>query len=279
VPRLLWSLILVTLPHPALRAAHAELNDLPLEQLLATEVTSVTRLPRPLSDSPAAVYMLGQEDIRRSGATTIPETLRLVPGVQVARVDRDKWAITARGFNDLFANKLLVSVDGRSVYTPLFSGVWWDSQDTMLEDVERIEVIRGPAASLSLWGSNAVNGVINIITKDAKNTQGGLVSAAAGNLENGTVGVRYGGRLGDRTDWRVYGKYFDRDAYDDAQGKRAGGDWRAQRGGFRLDSRLGHDDTLTLAGDLFSGDAGGAPMIEDLSTEPYNLLSLAGRVY
>jgi iron complex outermembrane receptor protein len=269
VPLLLWSLILVTLPHFALRVAHAELTDLPLEQLLATEVTSVSRLPRPLSASPAAVYVLGQEDIRRSGATTIPEALRLVPGVQVARVDRDKWAITARGFNDLFANKLLVLVDGRSIYTPLFSGVWWDSQDMMLEDIERIEIIRGPGASL--WGSNAVNGVINIITKDAKNTQGGLVSAAAGNLENGMVGVRHGGRFGDHTDWRVYGKYFDRDAFDDDQGKRGSDDWRAQRGGFRLDSRLSHDDSLTLSGDIFSSDSGGAPVNQALLAPPYNL--------
>ncbi|QSA96473.1 TonB-dependent siderophore receptor [Methylococcus sp. EFPC2] len=245
------------------------LTDMPLEKLLATEVTSVSRQARPLAASAAAVYVLRQEDIRRSGATTIPEALRLVPGVQVARVDRDRWAITARGFNDLYANKLLVMIDGRSVYTPLFSGVWWDNQDTMLEDVERIEVIRGPGASL--WGSNAVNGVINIITKNANETRGGLLSASAGNLEHGTVGLRYGGHWGEGTDWRVFGKYFDRDAYDNASGKPAGDDWRASRGGFRLDSRLSADDQLSLSGEMFHSDSGGTTENQAGLTPPYNL--------
>ncbi|HUL12383.1 MAG TPA: TonB-dependent receptor [Methylococcaceae bacterium] len=247
------------------------LTELSLEQLLDIEITSVSKQTKRLSDSPAAVFVITQDDIHRSGASTIADALRMVPGLQVARVDRDKWAISARGFNDVFANKLLVLMDGRSVYTPLFSGVWWDSQDTMLEDIERIEVIRGPGASV--WGSNAVNGVINIITKQAKNTQGGLLSASSGNLESGTVSLRYGGRLGERTDYRIYGKYFDRDAYDNAQGKEAGDDWRAGRGGFRIDSRLTDEDSLTVQGDIFKGDSGGAPIDKPSLSPPYESLA------
>lgn len=244
-----------------------DLADMPLDQLLGVEVTSVTKRPVRISDSAAAVFVITQEDIRRSGATTIPEALRMVPGLQVSRVDRNKWAISARGFNDTIANKLLVLMDGRSVYTPVFSGVWWDTVDTMLEDIERIEVIRGPGASL--WGANAVNGVINIITKSAKDTTGGVLSAAGGTLENGAVGLRYGGRLGEAADYRIYGKYFDRDAYKDTHGADAGDDWRSGRGGFRIDSRLTSNDSLTLQGDLFRGDNGGAPIADYSLTPPY----------
>ncbi|MBS1211668.1 MAG: ligand-gated TonB-dependent outer rane channel [Proteobacteria bacterium] len=245
----------------------AELVDLPLEQLLDMEVSSVSKQARHVSDSPAAVFVLTQEDIRRSGAASIPEALRMVPGLQVSRVDRNKWAISARGFNDTVANKLLVLMDGRSVYTPVFSGVWWDTVDTMLEDIERIEVIRGPGASL--WGANAVNGVINIITKSAKDTQGALLSTSMGTIDNGAVSLRYGGRLGEATDYRVYGKYFDRDAYKDQERRDAGDDWRSGRGGFRLDSRLTPNDSLTVQGDLFRGDNGGAPIADYSLSPPY----------
>src|SRR5688572_32423881 len=148
------------------------LTGLGIEDLMNLEVTTASKKKQSLSDVAAPIFVVTQEDIRRSGATTIPEALRLVPGVQVAQIDSNKWAVSIRGFNSRFANKLLVMIDGRSVYTPLFSGVFWDAQDVMLEDVERIEVIRGPGGAL--WGSNAVNGIINIITSSAADTQGQL---------------------------------------------------------------------------------------------------------
>jgi iron complex outermembrane receptor protein len=176
----------------------------------------------------------------------------MAPGVQVARVDSNKWAISARGFNGHFANKLLVLIDERSVYTPLFGGVFWDVQDTMLEDIERIEVIRGPGASL--WGSNAVNGVINIITKSAKNTQGGLLSVGAGNMEKGVGSLRYGGKLGDLGDYRVYTKYFNRgNNYISGTNSLTHDHWDQVRTGFRADLIPQPDDTLTVQGDFYHG--------------------------
>ena len=147
--------------------------------------------------------------IRRSGARALPEVLRMVPGLQVARIDANKWAITIRGLNARFANKLLVQVDGRAVYTPLFGGTYWDAQDVMLEDVERIEVIRGPGATV--WGANAVNGVINILTKHSRDTTGALVSAGGGKEERAFGTGRVGGRINENLHWRAYGKYSDRD--------------------------------------------------------------------
>ncbi|HEX8949495.1 MAG TPA: TonB-dependent receptor [Dissulfurispiraceae bacterium] len=184
------------------------LRELGLEQLMNIEVTTVTRRESTVGESAAAVYVITQEDIRRSGATTIPELFRRVPGMDVARIDNDKWAISSRGFNDRYADLLLVQVDGRTVYNPLFAGVYWDSVVYPLEDIERIEVIRGPGASA--WGANAVNGVINIITKSAKDTQGGLLSAGAGNMERGFGTVRYGGKLGNNAWFRMHGEGFDR---------------------------------------------------------------------
>ena len=171
-----------------------DLVSLSLEDLMTLEVTSATRKAQSLADTAAAVFVITNEDIRRSGATSIPEVLRMVPGVTVAQIDSSKWAITARGFNGRFASKLLVLIDGRTVYSPLFSGVFWDVQDMLLEDIERIEVIRGPGATL--WGANAVNGVINIITKKATDTTGGLVSAGAGSYERVFGGIRYGAESG-----------------------------------------------------------------------------------
>src|SRR5215470_16005690 len=169
-----------------------DVTTMSVEDLMNMRVTSVSKRTQKVADAAAAVYVITQEDLRRSGATNIPEALRLVPGIQVARIDENKWAISSRGSNGRFANKLLVLIDGRSVYTPLFSGVYWNVQDVMLEDVDRIEVIRGPGATL--WGANAVNGVINIITREAQATQGGLVSVGAGNEMNGVLGVRYGAK-------------------------------------------------------------------------------------
>src|SRR5258707_7765306 len=166
----------------------ADVATLSMEDLMNLQVTSVSKRTQKVADAAAAVFVITQEDIRRSGATSIPEALRLAPGLEEARIDENKWAIAARGFNGRFDNKLLVLIDGRSVYTPLFSGVYWNVQDVMLEDVDRIEVIRGPVATL--WGANAVNGVINIITKKAKDTQSTVVTAGAGTEELGSVGGR-----------------------------------------------------------------------------------------
>src|SRR5436853_7691948 len=205
-----------------------DVTTMSVEDLMNMQVTSVSKRTQKVADAAAAIFVLTQEDIRRSGAASIPEALRLVPGVQVARIDENKWAISSRGFNGRFANKLLVLIDGRSVYTPLFSGVYWNVQDVMLEDVDRIEVIRGPGATL--WGANAVDGVINIITKPAKATQSGILTAEVGTEERAAEGARYGGKIGNSSYYRIYTKYFDwRPSYD-VTGKRANDGWDAVRG-------------------------------------------------
>ncbi len=241
-----------------------ELLSLSLEELVNIEITSVSKKPQTISDSAAAVFVITQDDIRRSGATSIPEVLRLAPGINVAHIDSNKWAITARGFNGRFANKLLVLMDGRSVYTPLFSGVYWDIQDTLLDDIERIEVIRGPGATL--WGANAVNGVINIITKHSENTQGILVKGGYGSEEKGFAALRYGGTFGNNANYRAYIKYFNRGGYEAISGGEAADDWNALRGGFRFDSQVNSKDTLTVQGDVYNGTEGQTN--QDLSFSP-----------
>lgn len=241
----------------------ADLTELSLEELMDVAVTSVSKRSEPISGAAAAVYVLTHEDLRRSGATSIPEALRMVPGLDVARIDANKWAITARGFNGRFANKLLVLIDGRSVYTPLFSGVFWDVQDTLLEDVERIEVIRGPGATL--WGANAVNGVINIITRPARDTQGGLLVAGAGSEERAFAGLRYGGALGAATAYRVYGKALERGSGERLSGGAGADDWSMGRGGFRVDSTVAGGAGLTLQGGLYDGEVGETVTFQSLS--------------
>jgi iron complex outermembrane receptor protein len=232
----------------------ADLTQLSLEDLMDIEITSVAKKAQKLSEAPAAVFVITNDDLRRSGVTSIPEALRMVPGLQVARIDANKWAITPRGFNGRFSNKLLVMMDGRSVYTPLFSGVYWDMKDTLLEDVDRIEVIRGPGAAL--WGANAVNGVINIITKRSEDTQGGLVVAGAGTEERGFGAVRYGGKLGQDNYCRVYAKYLNRDSGVFPSGEDGADEWDVLRAGFRMDWQGSGPDALTLQGDIYDGGAG-----------------------
>ncbi len=234
------------------KAPDARLADWDLEDLMNLTVTSVSKKEQKVSETAAAVFVITQEDIRRTAATSIPEALRMVPGIQVARVDANKWAISARGFNGRFANKLLVMIDGRVVYNPLFSGVIWETQDTVLEDVDRIEVIRGPGGTL--WGENAVNGVINIITKHSSDTQGALISAGAGTEERGFGTVRYGGTIGDDLSYRVWGKYVSRD--EGFREDEAHDDWQIGRGGFRSDWELNSKDSLTLQGSYYDGSAG-----------------------
>src|SRR6266853_1918685 len=183
----------------------ADLADLSIEELGNIQITSVSKHSERLSDAPAAIFVITGDDIRRSGATRLAEALRLAPNLEVARVSASSYAISARGFNNTVANKLLVLIDGRTVYTPLFSGVFWDAQDVLLEDVERIEVISGPGATL--WGANAVNGVINVITRRAADTQGAFAYGHAGDLERG-YGARYGGAEGN-VSYRAYGRFFD----------------------------------------------------------------------
>ena len=231
-----------------------DLTELSLEDLLSIEVTSVARKEQKLSHTAAAVYVVTQEDIRRSGATSIPEAIRMVPGLQVAQLDANKWAISSRGFNDRFANKLLVLLDGRTIYTPLFSGVHWDMHDVLIEDIERIEVIRGPGAVM--WGSNAVNGVISIITKRAEDTQGSLVTSGAGNQESAFGSLRSGGKLGAGAHYRIYSKYFQRDDQAAPSGGERADSWNALRSGFRLDWDGPARDSVTVQGDLFDGNAG-----------------------
>ncbi len=226
-----------------------ELLNLSVEDLLNVEVTSVAKKAKSLNDSPAAIYVISQDDIKRIGATSIPEALRLAPGIDVSRIDANKWAVSARGFNGRFANKLLVLIDGRNIYTRAFAGVYWENQDVMLEDVDRIEVIRGPGATL--WGANAVNGVINIITKHSADTLGGLLIAGGGTEEQGFGAFRYGGKLDADTTARIYVKGFKRDENTHESGGEAGDDWDKVQGGFRMDSQLSTRDSLTIQGDVF----------------------------
>jgi iron complex outermembrane recepter protein len=235
----------------AAAASPPDFTALSLEELMNYPVTSVAGHAEKKSETAAAVHIITQEDIRRSGATSIPEALRMAPGLDVARLDAHTWAISSRGFNDVFANKLLVLQDGRSVYTPLYSGVYWDVQDTLLEDIDRIEVIRGPGATI--WGANAVNGVINIITKGAKDTQGWLVSGGAGSEERGFAGARYGVKLADDLFLRVYGKYFYRDDSATPQGASAEDFWMLGRTGFRLDWTPVEQNLVTLQADFYAG--------------------------
>jgi len=229
-----------------------DLTELSLEQLMQVEVTTVSKKPERRFDSPAAVFVLTQDDIRRSGATNIPDLLRLVPGVEVGRIDSHTWFIGVRGFASQLSRSLLVLVDGRSVYSPLFAGAYWDVQDTLLEDIDRIEVVLGPGGSL--WGANAVNGVINIITRNAYDTQGGSAVVRIGNQERGNVGVRYGGKTKDDTAWRVYGKAFDRDGLHHADGDTFDA-WRTARTGFRMDRRGSKADVM-IQGDAYTGRSG-----------------------
>src|SRR6476661_7739592 len=226
-----------------------DLFKLSLEDLMNVEITSVSKQKQRVSQAPAAVSVISQDDIRRSGLNSIPELLRLSPGLNVARLTGSITAVSSRGFNDVYANKLLVVMDGRTLYTPLFSGVYWDTLDYVLQDLERIEVVRGPGATL--WGANAVNGVINITTKSAKDTQGLLVAGRAGNEEYESA-VRYGGKIGDNTYYRVYGKWRDGDNFELPNGDKDHDGWDSLRGGFRIDRYASDKDTLTFQGDVFT---------------------------
>lgn len=252
-------LVLAGLASPvnAQQATGRTLGELSLDELANLEVTSVARRAESLAEAPAAIFVITAEDIRRSGATSLAEALRLAPNLQIARIDAGQYAISARGFNNLVANKLLVLVDGRTIYTPLFSGVFWDQQDVLIEDIERIEVISGPGATL--WGANAVNGVINVLTRSARDTHGALVSIGGGNRQQ-VVALRYGGAQGDRGHFRLYGKFTHLehnqrpDRVRDGRGWLQAGfraDWGDVRGGFTLQGdayRVRSEDRVNASG-------------------------------
>jgi iron complex outermembrane receptor protein len=228
-----------------------------LEQLMDVEVTLVSKRPQKLASAAAAIQVITREDIRRMGIASLPEALQLASNLQVAQLTNREWAISARGFNSTAANKLLVMIDGRTVYTPLYSGVFWDAQQVFLEDVDRIEVISGPGGTL--WGSNAVNGVINIVTRDASETQGAFVSVGAGSLLRDFDRARYGGMLGEDITYRVYGQRSDHDALVLADGSGAGNPWNSYQGGFRMDWLESAADRISAQGDFYVGHFRDAP--------------------
>ncbi len=218
------------------------------------DIFSLSKKKESAFDAPSATYILAAEDIRRAGITSIPEALRLVPGVQVSKIDGNKWAISMRGFDNQFSNKLLVLIDGRTVYTPLFSGVFWDIHDYVIEDIEKIEVVRGPGGTI--WGANAVNGVINIITKNAAQTQGTYVSQVVGDQDKSITEARYGGKTSAGDSYRLYGKKSIKDGeYSSTNGKSKNDGYSQQRAGFRYDISSIKDSSISIHGDVFSGTA------------------------
>lgn len=223
------------------------------KNFLTSDFFSLSKKKESSFDASAAVYVLSSEDIRRSGVTSIPEALRMVPGLQVARIDGNKWAISSRGFNRQFSNKLLIMIDGRTIYTPTFSGAFWDNQDYVIEDIEKIEVIRGPGGSI--WGANAMNGIINIITKSAAETQGTYVSQIAGNNDKSITEARYGGKVGDTDSYRAYVKRAIRGAYNKVDNNsQSNYDGIVQnRAGFKYDLNSVKDSAISIHGDVFDG--------------------------
>ena len=252
-------------PDPTLQDS---LKGLSLEQLGNIEVTSVSKSPVSVVRTPAAVYVITQQDIRRSGVSNLPEALRLAPGVEVAQIDSVKWAVGIRGFEGRLSRAVLVLIDGRSVYNPLFHGVYWEVQDTLLEDIDRIEVVRGPGGTI--WGPDAVDGVINIITKNARDTHGSLISAGGGNVNQGFLDFRYGGGNDKDFSYRVYAKgsatgpefHSDNNQFDDQ---------RRTQGGFRMDWDVTGRDSLTVQGDGYDGLAGESVRITSLAA-PFSTL-------
>jgi iron complex outermembrane receptor protein len=246
-------------------------NRLSLEELMEVEVTSVSRRPERQSQAPSAIQVVSGGDIRRFGATSIPEALRLASNLHVAQIDARGWAISARGFNGSTANKMLVMIDGRTVYTPLYSGVFWDAQDTLLADVDRIEVVSGPGGTL--WGANAVNGVISVVSKPARETQGLYAEGGAGSELRSFGAVRYGGALSEDLHYRIYTKYLNRDDALTAAGARSSDGWDAVQGGYRLDWDLSTTGLVTLQGDLYDSPIEQPDTDADLAMSGGNLLT------
>lgn len=270
----------LALPAAAQDKNAGDLMSLDLDALANLQVTSVSKKAQKITDAAAAIAVITNDDLRRSGVTSLPDALRLVPGLHVAQIDSSNWAITSRGLNNQFANKLLVMIDGRSVYTPLFSGVYWDVQNVLLDDVDRIEVIRGPGATV--WGANAVNGVINVVTKSAKDTLGGLVYGGGGTENEIMAGARYGFKVSENTYARIYGKY---DQHDDSvltTGQRNQDAWLIGQGGFRIDRHTDDGVHCTWQGDGYQdglGDIGGFNTVGRYERRLSDTSSLSTQLY
>ncbi|HEY2469502.1 MAG TPA: TonB-dependent receptor [Terracidiphilus sp.] len=259
---------------PSKESSPHDLNNLSMEQLGNIEVISVSKEPEQVWHTPAAVFVISKEDIRRSGATSIPEALRLAPGVEVGRIDANHWSVSIRGFGGQFSRNLLVLIDGRSVYSLLYSGVYWDAQNVMLEDVDRIEVIRGPGGTI--WGANAVNGVINVITRSAKDTQGILSALGSGNVDQGEGAARYGGRAKNNFNYRLYSMGLIRGAEFHSDGGNFD-HWRLGQIGFRADWQRGDQDSFTVQGDAYREESEESLPIASFS--PFAELIEEGKAY
>lgn len=230
-----------------------DISQMSIEDLMNIEVTSVSKKAEKLEDSSASVFVITSDDIRRTGATCIPEALRLVPGLHVAKINANRWVVACRGFSETYTNKLLVLIDGRSVYTPLFAGVYWDMQEMVMGDIDRIEIIRGPGATM--WGANAVSGVINVITKSSSDTQGTYASQLYGSDVRGKSTIRYGGQLGANGTYRIYGKYLNWNDALHEDGQSAFDGWQQNKQGFRADWKLPNSGNFTLQGDFYNEQA------------------------
>ncbi|MBF0502131.1 MAG: TonB-dependent receptor plug domain-containing protein [Candidatus Riflebacteria bacterium] len=256
------------LPVTCLWGKPLELSNLSIDELMKLEVipviTSVSRRPEKVYETPAAVFVITAEDIRRSGAKTLPDILRLGPGINVARIDGSNWAISARGINDRFSRNLLVLIDGRSIYSPLFGGVWWDVQDTLLEDIERVEIVRGPGGTT--WGANAVNGIVNVVTKSAKDTKGGLVSVGK-SPDKSDFSYRYGANLEGNGAFRFYFKTFENDPFYKSNGNRGIDDYDQYRFGLRADWESSHSRQMTLDASAYGGNSH-EEIVQEFSPRP-----------
>ena len=266
---LLLTMLVQNLAGQTQNQAPIDLRQASLEDLMDITVTSVSKREQKLSRAASAIFVISQEDIHRSGATNIPDLLRMAPGVDVEQIDANSWAISIRGFNSRFSNKVLVMIDGRTVYNPVFSGVFWDQIETPLEDIERIEVIRGPGATV--WGANAVNGVISIITKSSRDTKGGRMTAGGGSQTQGTGQVQYGGALGQTGTYRMFGDYSDIGNSSAQQGGAANDHWQRMQTGFRTDWDLSKSDSLMVQGDLFANRENQTTQSSYIPS-PYNIL-------
>ena len=244
-----------------------DFTDLSIEELVDLEVTSVSRKPQKASHAAAAIFVITAEDIYRLGITTIPEALRMVPGLQVCRITSSAYAVSSRGFSSRYANKLLIQIDGRTIYTPTFSGVFWEIQDMFIDDIDRIEVIRGPGASL--WGANAVNGIINIISKNAEDSQGGIVYGGEGYKDISHYGIRYGGKIGNKGYYKFYTKFSD---YDETEGRGNEKTFDSQKriqAGAQADMNLANGTVIQTHMNIFSSDTGEHSVFPSMTPPDY----------
>jgi iron complex outermembrane receptor protein len=247
-----------------------DISELAPEDLMKLKVTSASNKEEPLSKVGAALYVITREDIASSGANSIPDLLRLVPGVEVAQINANQWAISIRGFNSFYSNKVLALIDGRALYQPSFSTVLWDMQDLPLEDIERIEVIRGPGGAI--WGPNAMNGVINIITRRARDTQGGLMTAGAGSWRTGDGLLQYGGNIGSEGTYRAFAKYVDVTSSVFPGGQQASDAWHSWAAGFRSDWDLSPRDSLSMQADIRNTIEGGTTQATFSEPQPFQTI-------